>query len=169
MKKARIVGVLAVLSIATLVLAQGPGGGVPASVTPAMGGFARFASGGSGTPSISFVANPFDGLFWGSAGHILYTSNGNATIDFGTGITLGSTSTLGFSSTASPASQSPGDTVFTRVQAGTFGWTAVLFANLLTPANGSFAYCSDCTIATPCAGGGTGALAKRLNAVWVCN
>lgn len=43
------------------------------------------------------------------------------------------------------------------------------FANLGTPANGVFIYCSDCTIANPCAGGGTGALAKRLNSIWVCN
>lgn len=47
--------------------------------------------------------------------------------------------------------------------------TAVLQAALGTPANGTFLYCSDCTIASPCAGGGTGALAKRLNGVWVCN
>lgn len=47
--------------------------------------------------------------------------------------------------------------------------TATLFANLGTPANGAFVYCSDCTIASPCAGGGTGALAKRLNGAWVCN
>lgn len=43
------------------------------------------------------------------------------------------------------------------------------FANLGTPANGTFFYCSDCTIANPCASGGTGALAKRLNGAWVCN
>ncbi len=42
-------------------------------------------------------------------------------------------------------------------------------ASLGTPANGTIVYCSDCTIANPCAGGGTGALAKRLNGVWVCN
>lgn len=42
-------------------------------------------------------------------------------------------------------------------------------ANLGTPANGSFVYCSDCTIANPCASGGSGALAKRLNSIWVCN
>lgn len=35
--------------------------------------------------------------------------------------------------------------------------------------NGSMTYCSDCTIANPCAGSGTGALAKRLNGAWVCN
>lgn len=44
-----------------------------------------------------------------------------------------------------------------------------LFANLVTPANGSFRYCSDCTITAVCAGSGTGAFAKRLNGVWVCN
>lgn len=47
--------------------------------------------------------------------------------------------------------------------------TAVLFAALGAPANGTFVYCSDCTIANPCAGGGNGALAKRLNGIWVCN
>ncbi len=35
--------------------------------------------------------------------------------------------------------------------------------------NGSIAYCSDCTIASPCNSGGTGALAKGLNSTWVCN
>lgn len=44
-----------------------------------------------------------------------------------------------------------------------------LFVDLGTPANGSFIYCTNCTIANPCAAGGTGALAKRLNGVWVCN
>jgi hypothetical protein len=44
-----------------------------------------------------------------------------------------------------------------------------IFSALGTPANGIMKYCSDCTIANPCAGSGTGALAKRLNGVWVCN
>jgi hypothetical protein len=47
--------------------------------------------------------------------------------------------------------------------------TATAFASLGTPTNGSIYYCNDCTIANPCAGSGTGALAKRLNGVWVCN
>lgn len=47
--------------------------------------------------------------------------------------------------------------------------TGVTFANLGTPGNGFIAYCSDCTIANPCASGGSGALAKRLNATWICN
>jgi hypothetical protein len=45
----------------------------------------------------------------------------------------------------------------------------IVFADLGTPANGTLAYCSDCTIAGTCAGSGTGAFAKRLNGVWVCN
>lgn len=45
----------------------------------------------------------------------------------------------------------------------------VLEANLGSPSNGTVVYCSDCTIANPCASGGTGAIAKRLNATWVCN
>jgi len=42
-------------------------------------------------------------------------------------------------------------------------------ATLGTPANGFIVYCTDCTIANPCAGGGTGAVAKRINGAWVCN
>jgi hypothetical protein len=64
---------------------------------------------------------------------------------------------------------------------GQVNYGAVLFAALGTPANGTFAYCSDCTVSTPatctanllssctCAGSGTGALAKRLNGAWYCN
>lgn len=36
-------------------------------------------------------------------------------------------------------------------------------------ANGTITYCSNCTKTTPCAAGGTGALAKRLNGAWDCN
>jgi len=43
------------------------------------------------------------------------------------------------------------------------------FASLPAATNGTFLYCSDCTIASPCASGGTGALAKRLNSTWVCD
>lgn len=47
--------------------------------------------------------------------------------------------------------------------------TGVVFANLGTPANGVLVFCTDCTKATPCAGGGTGAFAKRANGAWDCN
>jgi len=47
--------------------------------------------------------------------------------------------------------------------------SSAVFADLGAATNGSIIYCSDCTIASPCAGGGTGSLAKRLNGAWVCN
>lgn len=50
-----------------------------------------------------------------------------------------------------------------------FRATATTFAGLPADVSGVIRYCSDCTIASPCAGAGTGAIAKRLNGVWVCN
>lgn len=52
---------------------------------------------------------------------------------------------------------------------GALAYQAVAFASLGTPANGAHVFCSDCNIANPCTGGGTGAFGKRLNGVWVCN
>jgi hypothetical protein len=53
----------------------------------------------------------------------------------------------------------------------TFGTST--FANLGTGisglGNGMMVYCSDCTKATPCAGSGTGALAKRYAGTWDCD
>ena len=49
-----------------------------------------------------------------------------------------------------------------------FQSAGTLFANLGTPVDGTFAYCSDCAVANPCAGSGSGAFAMRLNSVWVC-
>jgi hypothetical protein len=43
------------------------------------------------------------------------------------------------------------------------------FTDLGTPANGQLLFCSDCSKTTPCASGGTGAFAKRLNGAWDCN
>lgn len=68
----------------------------------------------------------------------------------------------------------------TDLRAGTLGvnnpiaslkFSATVFANLATvnPTNGGVIYCSDCTIANPCNSGGSGAIAKRLNGVQVCN
>jgi len=42
-------------------------------------------------------------------------------------------------------------------------------AELAAATNGAVVYCDDCTKATPCAGGGTGALAKRYNGAWDCD
>lgn len=38
-----------------------------------------------------------------------------------------------------------------------------------SPVNGFQVYCSDCAILATCAGGGSGAFAKRINNAWVCN
>lgn len=43
------------------------------------------------------------------------------------------------------------------------------WSSLGTQANGSTVYCSDCTTANPCKGGGTGALAQRVRNAWICN
>lgn len=43
------------------------------------------------------------------------------------------------------------------------------FGALGSPANGAMIYCSDCAFANPCAGSGTGAIAKRLNGAWRCD
>jgi hypothetical protein len=55
------------------------------------------------------------------------------------------------------------------LSSGVLTITPSAFAALPAAANGTLRYCSDCTIANPCVGGGTGAIAKRLNSVWVCN
>jgi hypothetical protein len=60
---------------------------------------------------------------------------------------------------------------YTVVLAGPIRFAGFTFSNIGTnlTANGMMGYCSDCTIANPCAGSGTGAIAKRLNGVNVCN
>lgn len=43
------------------------------------------------------------------------------------------------------------------------------FTDLGTPPDRKMIYCSDCRVAETCAGGGTGAWAKRQNGSWKCN
>lgn len=51
--------------------------------------------------------------------------------------------------------------------AGALNMTAVLFANLGTPANGTVVYCSDATSpSNPTTGGGTGGFTVRQNGAW---
>ena len=72
---------------------------------------------------------------------------------------------------ATPTVNTAGSSSLSSVGVATWNLTITPtnFANLGTPQNGTFLYCVDCVIANPCAGSGTGALAKRLNGIWVCN
>jgi hypothetical protein len=42
-------------------------------------------------------------------------------------------------------------------------------AGLGNAPNGSLVYCADCMVTNPCSSGGSGAIAKRLGGIWVCN
>lgn len=119
-----------------------------------------------------------DSGIWGMVNNV--TGSGNYAV-YGGGNTVTSkncVAMLGFNMTA-PASNGVflgvSSTPEVQITASTIALpqvvtiTATAFASLGTPANGTFKYCNDCTIANPCAGSGTGALAKRLAGVWVCN
>jgi hypothetical protein len=73
------------------------------------------------------------------------------------------------SATALAIMDSPTGVGFRDIKMRAVESTGYAFASLPAATNGTFLYCSDCTIASPCASGGTGALAKRLNSTWVCN
>lgn len=66
------------------------------------------------------------------------------------------------------------DGVTNLIRISTFSGATLMagstFANLGNDnTNGTMVYCPDCVIANPCTGGGSGAFAKRLNSIWVCN
>ena len=87
-------------------------------------------------------------------------------------IVLGAVVVLGLSWLASAQDTTSLLSAFlVNLRNGTVDLSAVPASNatLGAPSNGVLKYCSDCTIANPCAGGGTGALAKRLNGSWICN
>lgn len=69
----------------------------------------------------------------------------------------------------SGTSQNSLSAAFTVNGDGSVSVKSVTFANLPTQADAKLIYCSDCTVANPCAGSGTGALAKGINGAWVCN
>lgn len=139
-------------------------------------GYSRslFPDGSSAAPSIAFAAEPDLGLY----------RIGTDTIGMDANLRMFATTTVGVSligsesvvlgsgakmcwTAGTPANAC--DTTIGRVSAGIVGLTATTFAALGTPANGSIGYCSDCTFANPCAGSGSGAIAKRLNGAWRCD
>lgn len=100
--------------------------------------------------------------------------NGNTTLHGTYQLVFGSTGLsspdVGFTrSSASVLKLSDASSGFGTLYSGGVRLEGVLQANLGSPSNGTVVYCSNCTIANPCASGGTGAIAKRLNATWVCN
>jgi hypothetical protein len=59
--------------------------------------------------------------------------------------------------------------VFAVQKTGEMRPASKTFSALPSSTNGAMIYCSDCTKATPCASGGSGAFAKRLSGAWDCN
>jgi hypothetical protein len=56
-----------------------------------------------------------------------------------------------------------------NVDSGKFGITATTFASLGSADNGEQRFCSDCLPVNPCASGGNGAMAFRINGSWNCS
>lgn len=134
---AECLAIAMVIGLATLVLTGQAPSTIQPGITPSIGAVTRFANGSSAVPSVSFAGNALDGFFWNSTGHTVYTANGNALVDFGTGVTGGSGTTLGFTSSTNPAGGSP-DTSWTRAAAGVFGGQAVrLSAAAITVGSGT--------------------------------
>jgi hypothetical protein len=142
------------------------------------------ADGTASAPSISFGAEPTTGFRRRTTGTVdLNLNSATAGLRFasvanGGQLQLG-TGNIAFAA-GFPETNSP-DLLVTRIGAGIikFGDAdstdgaielgATLFAALGTPSNGTQRYCSDCTFANPCAGSGTGAIAKRLAGAWRCD
>jgi hypothetical protein len=99
-----------------------------------------------------------------SSANGLFTVSNNAGTDF-TRLNLGPVAVThpGITVSAAVGGQTQG-IIITKADG-----TSAAFGDLGAATNGSMIYCSNCTIASPCAGGGTGAIAKRLNGAWVCN
>jgi hypothetical protein len=104
----------------------------------------------------------------------LDTEWNNVAVSF-TGIDFDVTDTASVAGSLLINLQVGGVSQFAVRKEGDIYWTGFLqsagttFAALGAPGNGRFIYCTDCTKATPCAGAGTGALAKRINGAWDCD
>lgn len=112
----------------------------------------------------------------------LDAQSGTMTILGGVSASTISLNSFNSTTTSSTVTGSGGLSVPYTVTAGTLAITGATFASLGASApNGSYQYCSDCTVATPatctanllascvCAASGNGAFAKRLNGSWYCN
>lgn len=144
----------------------------------ALTGPLSLADGTINIPSLTYSSQADLGFYRAGSSDIRIAASGLDQFRLSGGnVVVKATGTLGFGSSGVTAA----DVIFGRVGAGIVSvgnassingmiqYLPTLFAVLASQANGTVCYCSDCTIANPCAGGGTGALAKRLNGVWVCN
>lgn len=119
------------------------------------GTFIMTSSGTAAAGAIRLVNNT--NIAWRNAGNTADITFGATSSD-----TLSSSHPIGATCLAIGTSCASTDTNLMRFNDKTF-------AQLGTPANGTLVYCSDCTFANPCASGGTGAFAKRLNGIWRCD
>jgi parallel beta-helix repeat protein len=108
--------------------------------------------GGSATQTYGIAFNPY-GI---SGGDAVITANG-----FAENLIEGNTTGAMNKTSIGPFAVAPRNALIKL--------EPVAFADLGTPENGTIANCFNCTITNPCASGGPGAIAKRLNGVWVCN
>jgi len=74
-----------------------------------------------------------------------------------------------FSAGKGKRGQLTGTKVFDVRDDGALQLGAKSFESLPDSPNGTQYYCPDCTFTNPCAAGGTGAFAKRLNDAWRCD
>ena len=164
---------------ALLVLGQivvGPGSGNSGGSSTIVGGTCTnqtvTAIATDGTPTCTTITSAYVNSSVITNGGALGTpSSGVATNLTGTasGLTAGNVAVGGITGLGSGVATWLATPASSSISSGGMLYAAVLETNLGSPANGTVVYCSDCTLANPCAGSGTGAIAKRLNGVWVCN
>jgi hypothetical protein len=144
-------------------------------------------NGSTSAPTYSFTGDPDTGLRIFNPGYPEIVTNGStlARFDWSSGLFINKTGSqtlpvYGFLADTDnglfrPATNTVGITTggseaarFVNNPNG-LQLAAVTFSNLGSPSDGTIVFCSDCTKATPCAGSGNGALAKRLNGAWDCD
>jgi hypothetical protein len=136
----------------------------------------RLVNGTIAAPALAFSSDAKAGLWATTDGIVMSAQDAAAGAGDDAGVYVTATASEGIVQLASGnGSSGSGATLYVRgnridMSGGYVALPTTSFGTLPTPlANGAIIYCSDCTIASPCAGGGTGAIAKRLNGAWVCN
>lgn len=177
-----LIALACALGLLTLPNADAQSGPYSAQIQRALATFTAkpvlIADGTQAAPAIAFASDPGTGWYSGGASALQWSAGGvargrlNAT-------EIKMISTVGLSWAPSGNLNTASDTSIVRAAAGELTYTSIAFAALGTPANGTVAFCSDCTETTPatcpvtqascvCAGSGTGAFARRVNGAWYC-